>query len=367
MKNNLVITPQINRTRKLLLILPLLLLPILTFAFYKYHAGTANDKNGVMNHQGLNTSLPGAQFDKHEKPKDKMSFYAQAKQDSAKLQSNGNNLVTQQFGTKPQATATNLNAAVSNPYADPNVNRINQKLAAINKQINQPQAQDRTSANMMAGNPQPNKAFSTQVSKLDMMMKSMNNNQGNDPEMKQLGKMLEQIQAIQNPGQARANTKHAVTNDSIFKAIPAIVEGNQKVVQGGAVKLQIQDTIRIKGVVIPKGTLIYGNASITNQRLLLELKNIRLGNAIIPVDLSVYSMDGMPGIPAPEAELSGAAGNGADNALESMQFLSMDQSLATQAAAGGIQAAKGLFSKKVKRIKIKLKGGYPILLHNNKP
>src|SRR5476651_2529111 len=133
MENNLVITPQINRTRKLLLILPFLVLPLLTFAFYKVHASFTNAQNGATNHQGLNTSLPGAQFDKHEKPQDKMSFYTQAKQDSAKQRSNGNNLVTQQFGTTPQVTATNLNSTVSNPYADPNVNRINQKLAAINK------------------------------------------------------------------------------------------------------------------------------------------------------------------------------------------------------------------------------------------
>ena len=61
----------------------------------------------------------------------------------------------------------------------------------------------------------------------------------------------------------------------------------------------------------------------------------------------------------------GAAGGGADNAISNMQFLSMDQSLATQAAAGGITAAKGLFSKKVRKVKVHLKNGEPILLRDN--
>jgi hypothetical protein len=74
----------------------------------------------------------------------------------------------------------------------------------------------------------------------------------------------------------------------------------------------------------------------------------------------------MPGIPAPEAELGGAASGGASDAVQSMQFLSMDQSLGAQAAAGGVNAAKGLFSKKVKKIKVKLKDEYPVLLKINK-
>jgi hypothetical protein len=37
-----------------------------------------------------------------------------------------------------------------------------------------------------------------------------------------------------------------------------------------------------------------------------------------------------------------------------------------QAAAGGVNAAKGLFSKKVKKIKVKLENEYPVLLKINK-
>jgi hypothetical protein len=46
-------------------------------------------------------------------------------------------------------------------------------------------------------------------------------------------------------------------------------------------------------------------------------------------------------------------------------MLSADQSLGLQAAGAGLDAAKNLFSKKLRRLKIKLKAGYPLLLRNN--
>ena len=52
--------------------------------------------------------------------------------------------------------------------------------------------------------------------------------------------------------------------------------------------------------------------------------------------------------------------------MQSMQFLTMDQSLKAQAASAGLQAAKGLFSKNVKLIKVTVKAGYKILLMDKK-
>jgi len=340
-----------NKQQKLLWALPLLVVPFLTLAFYALGGGKTKPGTATQ-HEGLNTSLPSAQFDKHEKPKDKMSFYDQARLDSAKAQSGNGNPFLRQMGFNTKSTA-----AAADPAAT--MVQIDRKLADLNRQISRPQS-------VAAPKPVRDKTLDAQVSKLETLMKTMNSSQDSDPQMQQLSKMLQQIQDIQHPELVKAVVKSPPTNtDSLFKAIPASIDGNQKVLQGGIVRLRLNDTIRIKGKLLPIGQLLFGNANITNQRLLLNIKNIRIGNAIIPADLSVYSLDGLPGINAPDAELAGATGEGANNAVESMQFLSMDPSLATQAAAGGIQAAKGLFTKKVRRIKVKLKGGYPILLRNN--
>ncbi len=135
--------------------------------------------------------------------------------------------------------------------------------------------------------------------------------------------------------------------------------------QGASIKLRLQDTITLSGQLIPKGHEITGTCRITNQRLLLDIKNIRLGTSIIPVDLSVYSLDGMAGINAPEAELADAAGMGADDAVRSIGMYGVDQGIATQVAGAGIDAAKSLFSKKIRKIKVKLEAGTAVLLRNN--
>jgi hypothetical protein len=352
-------TPQFYRTRKALLVLPLFILPLVTLGFWKLHAAPANERTNPS--AGLNASLPGAKFDKHEKAGNKMSFYDQAKQDSARAQSNDNNPLVKQFGFKQPQNDVAQTTPLTTNYTDPNMVRINQKLADINKQISQPLVPATT---VPVNKPADNQQLTEQVNRLEGLMKNINTTQETDPQMQQLSQMLEKIQQIQHPELVKTTAK-AETAETAFKAIPATIDGNQKVLQGGAVRLKLNDSLTIKGQLIPKGTPIFGTANITNQRLLLEIKNIRLGDAIIPVNLTVYSEDSMPGIPAPEAELAGAAGNGAGNTLSGMQFLSMDQSLATQAAAGGIEAAKGLLSKKVKRIKVRLKNNYPVLLRNN--
>jgi hypothetical protein len=357
--------PQFYRTRKALLFLPLLVIPLLILGFWNFHHQQRNQVSVQNQNRSLDTSLPGAKFDKHQKAGNKMSFYDLAKQDSARQQSANNNPLLQKFGFKSVTGSpanTGHNPALTTAYADPNVTRINQKLADINREISQPQT---AALPAQAGNTVQDKAFSQQVNKLEVMMKAMNNNKGDDPQMQQLTKMLGQIQDIQHPELVKAETKPVVPVDDPFKAARAIIDGKQKVRQAGAVKLRLNDSLTVKGQVIPKGTLVYGTANITNQRLLIAIKNIRIGQSIIPVDLAVYYTDGMPGVPAPEAELGEAAGEGADNAMQSMEFLSMDQSLATQAAAGGIGAAKSLFSKKVKRIVVHLKDGDAVLLRNN--
>ncbi|WP_214071888.1 conjugative transposon protein TraM [Mucilaginibacter sp. dw_454] len=355
-------TIQQQRTRKLLLVLPLFIIPVLVFIFWQLQHSKAKAKDQTANH-GLNTQLPGAQFDKHARTLDKMSFYQQAIQDSNRSKLLSGNPLLQKFGFKRDSAKASQNPLINKNGNDPNVLRINQKLAEINRQISEPQQQSLPSqANLPAAT--NTKSFDKEVSKLEMMMKTMNGNQGTDPQMQQLSTMLGQIQQIQNPAMAKAKPAAPIA-DSAFKAIPAIVDGNQKILQGGVVRLKLTDTVRIKGGLLSKGQLLFGFCNITNQRLLLDIKNIRLGHAIIPVNLTVFSLDGLPGIPAPEAEITGAAGQGADNALQDMQLLSMDQTVGTEAASAGIDAAKGLLSKKVRHIKVKLKNGFPILLRNN--
>ena len=352
---------QEERKRKMLLVLPLLLLPFLALAFYALGGGKGNFANGNPQiSKGLNTTLPGAQL-QHEKAQDKMALYDKAMRDSAaaKSRASGNAFAALGWDTSGQGQT---NKSLPAHSAQVNEAKINQKLAEINRQISQPEPVAHYPNNYSNTN-----SASPDLDRMEKLIKSKERGNTPDPEMKQLNTMLDKIMQIQNPGLAKAKqTDKPVSKDSAFKAIPAMIDGNQKVMNGGVVRLRLQDSIRINGVTFPKGQSLSGSCTVTNQRLLLDIKNIRLGTSILPVNLTVFSLDGMQGINAPEAELGGAAGDGANGALENMEFLSMDQSVSTQAATAGINAAKGLLGKKVKKIRIKLKGGVTVLLRNNK-
>jgi len=340
---------QEKRKRRLLIALPILIIPFLAFAFYALGGGS-KATNKQTESKGINTSLPDAKF-KKEEPKDKFGFYAEAPKDTS--------------GSDNEIKDVASRLGFQGKDEDPQTEQINQKLEVLNREINKPvqPASYRTSS---ASVPQKGN-LKSDVDRLESLMKNMQAANEDDPEMRQLGDMMEKILDIQHPERLKEkyNTKNSANQDSEFKAIPAIIDGDQKVLHGSVIKLKLLDSIRLKGQVIPKGQLIFGTAIISNQRILLDIRNIRLGTSIVPVNLTVYSLDGMKGINAPSAILKETAASGTDDLVRSIQLATMDQSIATQVAGAGIDAAKSLVSKKTKRIKVKLKAGQQVLLRNN--
>jgi hypothetical protein len=353
-------TTQEERKRKMLFFLPFLVLPFLALGFYALGGGKGDvEARTASTGKGINTQLPDAKFQKG-KATDKMVLYEQAQRDSAAGRSKS---AAGAFAALGWDTSkySHPAAASTNNTLDNEV-KIKERLAQINKQINQPVPSSKPPIVDDEASTRP-----AELERLETMLKQKQQISEPDPQMQQLNTMLDKIMQIQNPTIIKDNLQAAKTavKDTAFKAIPAVIDGNQKVAPGGVVKLRLQDTIRINGLVIPKGQTVFGSCAVTNQRLLLDIRNIRLGTAIIPVNFTVFSLDGMAGIAAPEAELGEAAGSGANGALENMQFLSADYSIGTQAATAGISAAKSLLGKKVRKIKVKLKGGENVLLRIN--
>jgi Conjugative transposon, TraM len=341
--------------RRVLLFIPILIWPFMALGFYAMGGGSGNELLSKPS-AGINTNLPNASFST-DTPKTKADYYQQADRNSSNKEDNGIAGIAGQLGF------SDVNGRGG--YQDEQTKQINEKLEALNMEINKPEplhGQPKTVANTQSS------TIKNDVDRLEALMKTMQDNKSEDPEMAQLNTMMQNILDIQHPERIsqRIQFAQSLSPDSQFRATPAIIVDNQKAVQGATVKIRLQDTLRINGMLIPKGQELFGACRITNQRMLLDIKNIRLGTSIIPVDLSVYSLDGMIGIDAPEALLTGALNSGTDNAVRSVGFGGFDQSVATQVAGAGIDAAKQLISKKVQRIKVKLNAGKAILLRNNK-
>ncbi|MEJ2901657.1 conjugative transposon protein TraM [Pedobacter panaciterrae] len=337
--------------RKLWLLLPVLVVPFLAFAFYKMEGGTEKVADAGGAARGINTELPGAVV-KEDQPISKIGYYQRADRDSAKV------------GRLP-ANEESRDLAFRKAGDDPQAREINSRLEMLNREISRPVGDYKPSA--AADKPAPS-GMKNDVDRLEALMKTMQQDKGSDdPEMAQLASMMDKLIAVQNPELAKQLYRKSESDavpDSLFKAIPAVIAGNQKARQGSVVELRLLDTVLLSGVKIPKGHALFGLASFSNQRLNLEIKNIRLGNQVIPVNLTVYDKrDAMAGINAPEALLSEAIGNGATDAMGSVGISGFD--LTTQIAGAGIDAARSLLSKKIRRVKQSLKAGYPLLLRDN--
>ena len=331
----------------------LVLFPVAVFLsailFYVLGGGRSQRTEDLKS-TGINTQLPQAQLNKKE-PTDKMAYYDMARQDSVHNDTVGLSTAAENLGfTRRENVQTQ---------------KINEKLTAINQALATPDViSPHYAPNNLAGNNAT--PITKDVDRLETLMKDMQQNGNDDPEMVQLGSMMDKLLALQNPELAKTLFKKSDNGkaDSTFAAIPAIIATSQKAKQGSVVELRLQDTLIINGQIIPKGHLIYGLASFSNQRLNLEIKNIRLGTSIIPVNITVFDQrDGMAGINAPEAILNDAVKGGITDAAGSIGITGFD--LSTQIAGAGIDAAKNLLTKKVNKVKQSLKQGYPLLLRDN--
>lgn len=356
---------EFERKKRFYTFLPLILVPFLTLLFWMVGSFTENETLANSKSESkLNIDLPDFQRDPKE-ALSKMNYYDQANADSLKLEEMRK--VDPYYQMEVSGNINRYPESMTLPGDDQRRNpevEIYKKLNQLNHTLNQePQKKEMPKSRYESPD-----YTSKDVSRLEQMMKDLQEGNAEDPELKQLDGMLEKIMALQYPNsyKEKLNAQPKQELESMYDAIPAEIDVKQKVTPGSVVKLKITEETVINGQLIPKGHYIYGACEIYNQRLKLRIKNIRLGNAILPVDLIVYDKhDGMEGINLPEVLIKDAIRSGSDNALQGLQILPFDQSLETQIAGAGIAAAKGLFSKKLKPVRAKLDEGYPLLVRDN--
>lgn len=219
------------RKRKMMMVLPLLVIPFLTMAFWALGGGKGSDKKAVtVQHKGLNLQLPNANL-KDDAMTDKMSFYDQADKDSIKLaeqmrndpyfrnqdsmqQVYNNELeqITEQSAEKfNQSNIIQSGGLKISPYEKsgiPAEEKVMKKLAELNKAINQPDSNLINKDTQEYSGGSSDYSFGSDVDRLENMMNLMNNKgTDKDPEMMQLENTLEKILDIQHPERVKERIK----------------------------------------------------------------------------------------------------------------------------------------------------------------
>lgn len=157
-------------------------------------------------------------------------------------------------------------------------------------------------------------------------------------------------------------------DEAINGTFRAVINQNQTVVSGGRVQLRLLEDMTILDVVIPRGTLLYGVGNFGAERVGVQITSVQLQNRIYPIRLSVYDMDGLPGIYVPnviavqEGRLATAQAIGGVNINTPTTGNNIGQAAAASAAQAGVRGVQNLFQRKARLQKAALKGNYYVLL-----
>ncbi len=379
------------RQRKFLVVAPFLVIPFLTMLFWALGGGKGKPAEAATTSQkGINVNLPDPKL-KDDRKADKMAFYEQATLDSLKSSEQRKAGLFFGFPKSTDSGAALLNGSspdtMRSPakYMDKNEARAYAKINELNKLLDQ-SAQPQPPQEM-PGNEKP--AASLNVERLENMLKSIQQPQEEDPDMKQLNTTLDKLLLIQHPEKPAASKDSiSIKEDPVtiqkgaggltgFKTaafgiqspqgtasntIRATVPEAQVLVSGATIRLQLDNDIVINGMAVPAGTFIYGIASLSNERLMVTIATVRAGENIYPINFQLYDEDGMEGIYVPGAITRDAAKQSADQGLNAFGVTALDPSLAGQATAAGIQLAKTALSRKVKLIRVTVTPGYRVWL-----
>jgi conjugative transposon TraM protein len=409
------------RRRKMLLVLPLLVVPFLTLLFWALGGG----KQSTMTEQrseGINLNLPGAAL-KDDKGLDKLSFYDLAQKDSMKL---GEQLKADRYWKEVDSVGMPALKSVVWPAAETHGLPISGGLRTTPYEGKERKPEEellqkiaQLQKGFEEGTPTPVKnehkmhttdseSLTGQVDRLETMLQGINEGSEVDPEMAQLQSTLEKLLDVQHPERVRERIMekslqnkrvvYPLTTSSFGasyslldtgktkgtskpgffslasennptegqNAVRAVVEGTQTMVDGGTLRMRLLEESWIAGIHLPKETALYGRASLQGERLRVTVSFIRYGTSLFPVDLEVFDLDGLAGISVPGSMTREVAKESVNEASSLIGITSLDPSLKAQAASTGLDAVKKLISKKAKLVKVTVKSGYMVLLQTTK-
>ena len=167
---------------------------------------------------------------------------------------------------------------------------------------------------------------------------------------------------------------HSLT--SAVAAVPrntlsVVVDRTATLKEGDNVALRLLETAKVQGLRIPRQSRLIARAKIEGNRLHLLVRSIEVEGRIIAVKLSAYDTDGQEGVFIPGSEdinaLKEVGANIGGSMGTSFTFASSakDQ-IISEAARGVMQGASQLLQKKLRTVKVTLKGGYRLFLVQSK-
>ena len=190
-----------------------------------------------------------------------------------------------------------------------------------------------------------------------------------------LGQPMSDADFIREYGtKARNMGFHSLTSlaaPTMRNTLKVVVDRTTTLKEGDNVVLRLLETAKVQGLRIPRQSRLIAVAKIKGNRMHLLIKSIEVDGHIIAVKLSAYDTDGQEGVYIPGSEdinaLKEVGANIGGSMGTSFTFASSakDQ-IISEAARGVMQGASQLLQKKLRTVKVTLKGGYRLFLVQTK-
>lgn len=150
--------------------------------------------------------------------------------------------------------------------------------------------------------------------------------------------------------------------------IAAVVANNQSVTDGESVKLRTTEPMWVGSRLIPRNTVIVGSARVQGERLEIEISSIECEGSIYDVELQVFDSDGQEGINIPNSMESDAlheigANMGSTMGCSINISTNTGAQIASEVGRGLINGVSQYLNKKLRTVKVHLKAGYRVMLH----
>lgn len=172
-------------------------------------------------------------------------------------------------------------------------------------------------------------------------------------------------------------SKYFTDND----AFSAVIHGQGEAItiqDGSILKLRLLQNVVLQAneqkVTLPIGTLISGTCRVSEERVFITVSALRIENAIYPISIAVFDLDGQQGLYVPNLkeknvlsrELTDAATRPFNGTSVFVPDGSIQKQVGTQIALQStqslMQGAKGYFRSKIQSPKVTIKPNYKVLL-----
>ena len=154
-------------------------------------------------------------------------------------------------------------------------------------------------------------------------------------------------------------------------SVKASIQETQTIIGESGVRLRLLEPAQTPNRTIPQGTILTAIGKFQGGRLQLKVTSIELEGNIIPVDITIYDLDGqqslyVPYSPERNAVTDIVANMGNATGSSFSMNSSTGQQIGSDLSKSAVQGISGYFAKKIRTPKVTLKAGHQVFLVSKK-